>query len=278
MNSLDQLKLADWNLIITPPMSGALNMAIDEALLKSIGTNQSLPILRLYSWNPPCISLGYAQKFTDIDKNRLFERGWDVVRRTTGGRAILHTDEITYSVIGPKNEPRLTGDILSSYKRLSKALLNCLFILKAPAIALEKHNIAQADKLDPICFEIPSSYEITMDGKKIIGSAQARKKDGFLQHGTLPLVGDLSRITEVLVYKSEESRLKARNKMLTKATTLYDSLGNEVSWEYSAKAIEKAFAKELNINFIKRNISDIEMNIAIKLVDEKYGNPNWTER
>jgi lipoate-protein ligase A len=96
-------------------------MAVDEVLLDAVGKNQALPSLRLYSWEPPCLSIGYAQPFIDIDHKRLSDLGWDWVRRPTGGRAILHTDELTYSVVAPLTEPRVSGGVLERYQRLSKA-------------------------------------------------------------------------------------------------------------------------------------------------------------
>jgi len=101
--------MTTWRLINTPPARGAWNMAMDEAIMEHIGRDEVLPTLRLYAWDPPCLSLGHAQSFKDVDTARLASHGWDVVRRMTGGRAILHTDELTYSVTGPANEPRLAG-------------------------------------------------------------------------------------------------------------------------------------------------------------------------
>ena len=107
-----------WRLIESDALQGPMNMAIDEALLESVGAGRSLPVLRLYRWSPPCISIGYAQNGADVDHLTLNEHGWDWVRRPTGGRAILHTDELTYSVIAPPDEPRVAGSLLESYRRI----------------------------------------------------------------------------------------------------------------------------------------------------------------
>jgi lipoyl(octanoyl) transferase len=115
--------MTPWRLLTTPAARGAWNMALDEAVLEHIGCGASLPTLRLYAWEPACLSLGHAQPFADVDLPRLKERGWEVVRRATGGRAILHTDELTYSVIAPSDEPRVAGSVLESYNRLAQALL-----------------------------------------------------------------------------------------------------------------------------------------------------------
>src|SRR5690349_459450 len=94
-----------WRLIHTPSAHGAWNMAVDESILEHIGRADSKPTLRLYGWQPACLSLGHAQPFSDVDIDSLEGQGWEVVRRLTGGRAILHTDELTYSVTGGPEEP-----------------------------------------------------------------------------------------------------------------------------------------------------------------------------
>src|SRR5512136_792088 len=115
-----------WRLLKTPPAHGAWNMAVDEAILKGMECTWSVPTLRLYAWEPACLSLGYAQPVADVDKPRLQARGWELVRRLTGGRAVLHTDELTYSVIAPIQEPRVVGTVLESYHRLAQALMEAM--------------------------------------------------------------------------------------------------------------------------------------------------------
>ena len=164
----------NWRLLYTPPSSGAWNMAVDESILEHIHRGESLPTLRLYSWNPPCLSLGHAQSFADVDVKRLQANGWEVVRRVTGGRAILHTDELTYSVTGGADEPVLAGGVLESYNRLAQALLFAIRELGLPVEIKEHISEPATLNLNPVCFEVPSTYEITVEGKKLIGSAQSR--------------------------------------------------------------------------------------------------------
>src|SRR5512134_3886256 len=114
----------DWRLLITPPSPGAWNMAVDESILEHVGRGEARPTLRLFAWQPACLSLGQAQPHSDVDVTRLRARGWDVVRRPTGGRAILHTDELTYSVIASADEPAMAGTLLESYNRLAQGLLH----------------------------------------------------------------------------------------------------------------------------------------------------------
>ncbi|MEI6290402.1 MAG: lipoate--protein ligase family protein, partial [Chloroflexota bacterium] len=181
-----------WRVIYSQPARGAWNMAVDEAIMESAGRGDTLPTLRLYAWEPACLSLGYAQSFSDVDIPRLKERAWDVVRRVTGGRAILHIDELTYSISGPTDETRFRGTILESYYRLAQGLIRAVHALGLP-VEMEENAPPSNTPKGPVCFEVPSAYEIVIHGKKIIGSAQSRKREGILQHGTFPLHGDLSR-------------------------------------------------------------------------------------
>ncbi len=261
----------------TLPASGAWNMAVDSAILEAVGDEKTLPTLRLYSWDPPCLSLGYAQPISDVNQAGLHARKWDIVRRPTGGRAILHTDELTYAVIGPKREPRLAGGVLESYQRLSLALLKALHTLGLPVQTISKAK-SDIDREQPVCFEYPSDYEITVEGKKLIGSAQSRKKEGVLQHGTLPLWGDLTRITQVLCFSNEEKRSLAATRLLAKATTVETVLGYRISWEKAAEAFMEAFQETLNIEFIFGDLTSEEEQRAQELVNEKYAQPSWTER
>lgn len=266
-----------WRLLITPPARGAWNMALDESILEHIGRGQAAPTLRLYAWDPACLSLGYAQPFADVDVVRLEERGWEVVRRATGGRAILHTDEITYSVIAPNHEPRLAGTVLESYNRLAQALLRAVQELGLP-VELKDGKVENSSIPNPVCFEVPSTYEITVDGKKLIGSAQARKKEGVLQHGSLPLTGDLARICEALTFENELARQGASRRLLERATTVESALGREVSWEASAQAFIHAFEAQLGLSLLKGSLSESESRRTEELVKEKYDHPSWTER
>lgn len=254
-------------------------MAVDESILEHIHRGESKPTLRLYSWNPPCLSLGHAQPFKDVDVERLKSRGWDVVRRVTGGRAILHTDELTYSVTGSADEPVLAGGVLESYNRLSKALLHAVRALSLPVEVKEYESVGHASSVtNPVCFEVPSTYEITVNGKKLIGSAQARKKEGVLQHGSLPLTGDLTRICDALIFENESARNTAKDRLLARATTVETVIGVETAWETAAQAFVRGFEAELGIQFERGEMSQSEIQRTEELVKEKYAHASWTER
>jgi lipoate-protein ligase A len=268
----------NWRILYTPPSTGAWNMAVDESILEHIHRGESLPTLRLYAWDPPCLSLGHAQSFADVDMERVKAHGWEVVRRVTGGRAILHTDELTYSVTGSASEPILSGSILESYNRLAQALLFAIRELGLPVEMKEVTDHPATQNLNPVCFEVPSTYEITVNGKKLIGSAQARKREGVLQHGSLPLTGDLTRICEALVFKDESARENAAQRLLARATTVESVTSVKTDWETAAQAFVKGFEAQLGIHFQRGEMSRSESERAEELVKEKYANPKWTER
>jgi lipoyl(octanoyl) transferase len=258
-----------WRLIINPPARGARNMAVDEAILESVGSGVSLPTLRLYSWEPACLSLGYAQPLADVDIPRLNSHGWEVVRRPTGGRAVLHTDEITYSVIAPQGEPRLAGTVLEAYGRLAAALVEALHLLDLE-VDVQEHTKTGSRTSNPVCFDAPSASEITFGGKKLIGSAQARRKEGILQHGSLPLIGDLSRIVQVLTFPDEETRTRAASRLLERATTLEAALGRVVRWDEAAQAITAAFRSVLTLDLQPGELNLKESERTSQLVTAKY--------
>ena len=270
---------AQWRVVYSAPAPGAWNMALDEAFFEACLRGASPPTLRLYAWEPACLSLGYAQPFADIDLPALQQQGWELVRRPTGGRAILHTDELTYSVCGLQDEPRLAGSVLESYQVLAQALLKALQRLHIPAQAYAKPTLATgSDPKGPVCFEVPSNYEITVEGKKLIGSAQSRRKGGVLQHGSLPLYGDLRRITQALAFPEEAARQQAAQRLLERATTAEAVLGEALPWDVAAHAFESAFAETLNLTLNPGEPSPQELAHAQSLVAEKYAHPSWNER
>lgn len=265
-----------WRLISHSSKDGAWNMAVDEAILESTAQKKAPPTLRVYAWTPPCLSIGYTQNNKDVDLSALHSFGWHLVRRPTGGRAILHADELTYAVITSQDDPLVAGGVLESYRRLSAALLRTLVLLGLNARADQTYP--DAPGVSAVCFETPSNYEITAGGKKLIGSAQARRLGGMLQHGSLPLFGDLSRITQVLAFSDESQRLDATRRLLQHATTLEATLGKTIDWKTAAHTLEQAFAETFSILFEPGDLTNEEIQRANELVAQKYSNPNWTDR
>ncbi|MER3459321.1 MAG: lipoate--protein ligase family protein [Chloroflexota bacterium] len=203
-------------------------MAIDEAIVMAVGEGVAPPTVRFFAWQPPCLSLGYAQDAAEADVDRCRARGWDIVRRPTGGRAILHIDELTYSVVAPASDPRVAGGVLESYNRLSEALVAGLHHL---GLMPERAKPIYQDRgaLGAACFDGPAGYEITVGGRKLIGSAQMRRQGLVLQHGALPLEGDIARIAQALAFESEGERRALEARLRFRATTLHLALGRRVT-------------------------------------------------
>jgi lipoate-protein ligase A len=253
-------------------------MALDEAILDAAAKGVSPPTLRLYAWEPACLSLGYAQPFGDVDHHRLQASGWDLVRRSSGGRAILHSDELTYALIAPASNPHFAGGLLDSYRHFSRGLAAALSLLGLePEVHAEAEDDSERNP-SPVCFQIPGAYEITVQGKKLIGSAQVRRRGGILQHGSLPLKGDITRVCQVLAFASEGQREQAVALLQTTASTAADLLGNPPTWLHAAQAIAEGFSSSLGIEFDRGDISSEEEQRAEELVASRFANQEWLAR
>lgn len=253
-------------------------MSKDEAILEEVVARKVPPTLRLYRWHPYCLSIGHAQNISDVKIDFLKKMDWGLVRRPTGGRAILHADELTYSITAPIDDPHIQGGVIESYQQISQCLIRALDLLGIKTDSKPKLKEDKDLSKNPICFQYPSDYEITYQGKKLIGSAQARKNNGLLQHGAIPLFGDISRIVSALIYQNRKDKLEAKNKLLARATTIQDITAKIISWEELTNAIVQGFEDTFNIHFIHSSISPNELKRARILQQEKYGNKTWTFR
>ncbi|MDE0181251.1 MAG: biotin/lipoate A/B protein ligase family protein [Caldilineaceae bacterium] len=271
-----------WRLIIEEsPRSGAANMALDEAIAEAAADGAVPPSLRFYRWHLPTVSLGRHQKAADVDEAQLATRGYDLVRRTTGGRAILHTDELTYSVAGPVADPLMAGGVMDAYLRFSNALLSGLEVLGLVANKAGARTRTPRD-LSAVCFEAPSAYEITAGGLKLMGSAQSRRKGYVLQHGSLPLWGDITRLVDVLaVSPAEKERL--RHQLPRLATTLAEALevphdSESLAFQRVAAAMAEGFASALEIDLQPGTISARELRRSAELIRTRFADPAWTRQ
>ncbi len=264
-------------LLYSNPQNGATNMATDHAIMEAVGDGRVPPTLRFYAWQPACLSLGYTQRLREIDQTRLQRKGWEIVRRPTGGRAILHTDELTYSICFPQDHPLMMGDIVTSYRRLSQALQVMLENLTLNS-QTAPYQPTKGEPVSPVCFEIPSAYEITVKGKKLIGSAQVRRQKAVLQHGTLPLQGDIARICEVLPYPDENAREVAKQRVRAHATTLEDCLSRTVTWAVAAQAMAAAFSDVFGFTLEIQELTPLESLRLEQLRQEVYASAAWLEK
>jgi lipoyl(octanoyl) transferase len=201
-----------FRLLLDGPQDGAFNMAVDEAVLSSYSgaTIPLPPTLRLYSWSPPALSLGRRQPAQGAhEADYLRAEGIDLVRRPTGGRAVLHEHERTYAVIGSLLRPPFDGGVLDTYRRISAALVEALGLLGLAAEGEEPGRVGRKDPGPlgpPVCFDHVGAHEITSRGRKLIGSAQLRRRGAFLQHGSLLLRADPERLSRAIGVRADPSR------------------------------------------------------------------------
>ncbi|MBN2090357.1 lipoate--protein ligase family protein [candidate division KSB1 bacterium] len=251
-----------WYLIDSGCQDAYSNMAIDEFLARDAKLDS--PVLRFYQWQPYAISLGYNQRPEDIDFEKCRTNGIDVVRRPTGGRAVLHAEEVTYAVIIPQIATKWYQiQIKKLYEIMSGALLKSLFYLGIAATFEEKTsgNVSYAARTkDAIpCFTASAQYEILIGGKKLIGSAQRRFDSGILQHGSvltgsyhLELPGFLK-----LADSNEEQRMK--NYLRKKTTTISENLNRQVLYPEVVNAFKRGFCEQLQISLINKSLTQEEL-------------------
>ena len=236
--------------------------------MDAVAEGAAPPTLRFYQWAPPGLSLGKRQPLSGVDLAACERDGVDVVRRATGGFAILHTDELTYSVATTPNDPRAAGAILDAYRSLSQGLLAGLRRLGVPAemnpvVPGGTHNASAA------CFEVPSAYEITAGEYKLIGSAQTRPAGRVLQHGSLPLHGDIARVVAYLAFESDDEREALAAHLYQRATTLSALLDRPLTFAQAAEALGAGFAEALNLEMVPGAVTAGEARAAEAMLPQK---------
>lgn len=280
-----------WRLLISGPANGALNMAVDEAIAEAVGRGESPPTIRFYQWNPPALSLGYFQdRDREVDLDRLARLGFDCVKRPTGGRAVLHDDELTYSFIVPEAHPLFPAGVVASYQVIAAGLVRGLLRLGVPAemapapfsapgaLAASRGGRGgpHAAPASAACFDAPSWYEITAGGKKIAGSAQVRRHQAILQHGSVPLSFDATRQVAALRLRDEAVRARLAQSLAGRAASLNDFRTDKAGFLDVAHALASGWEEALGIRlFPEKGLSAAEEKKAFDLYRDKYTQEWW---
>ena len=266
--------MQNWNFINSNARSPAYNMALDELLMSWQKERDFLPTLRFYFWDVPTLTIGHFQNAKkDINFEKVKEHGVEFVRRQTGGKAVLHDNELTYSVTLPENYPNMPKDVVSAYRVLTQGLIEGY-----REIGLyPKFSIPSDEKQEKtaVCFDTPSMYEVVIDNKKIAGSAQVRKNDMILQHGSVPLSINIDMLYDMFLFKSDRLKERLKSDFVKKASGIKNFLNKELELQDLIEPFKKGFAKGLNISLTNYTLSEKEEQEVKELAKNKYESDNW---
>lgn len=253
--------MEEWRLILDPPGRGAHNMAVDLALLNSLARRSGPPVLRLYSWSPPAITIGYFQRMEEevrVDECRAM--GVEVIRRVTGGGAVFHDNEITYSVFIPLSHRLAASSIRESYGLLCAPIVDCL------------RGLGLEARFSPV-------NDVLVGGAKVSGSAQTRRNGVLLQHGTLLIGVDAASMFRVLNVAKEKSAATASGAPEHRVTSLEALLGDRARGENFAgdlgRRLALAFAGRLGCDFVESGLSVEEKRDALRIEEELFRKEEW---
>lgn len=249
-----------FRLLLTDFSDAYTNMSIDESIMIHVGQNSSPPTLRLYGWSPPAVSIGYFQGLSEeIDLDKCKEMGVDYVRRITGGGAVFHESEVTYSLAIPQVNTIIPQNVLESYKVICGGIIEGLkeFDVKAEFVPLN---------------------DIIVNGKKISGSAQTRRSRTLLQHGTILIDTDVDKMFSILKVPSEKLKDKLISHVKERVTSLSHVLQKEVEFKEVCSKMASGFASSLNLDLEKGALSETEISLAKEIKRDRYSNHDWNHR
>jgi len=250
----------EWRLLLTKFNDAFTNMAIDEAILIHRSKDKVPSTIRLYGWLPPAVSIGYFQSLEDeVNLKKCNEFGVDYIRRITGGGAVFHDKEVTYSCVVPINNPLMPTDILGSYKKICAGLVKGLSHL-----GIESSFVPLND--------------IISNNKKISGNAQTRKFHTILQHGTILIDTDVDKMFSLLKVPSEKLRDKMIKHVKERVTSINAILGREVDFDNVCNALARGFKEEFDVDLIKGELTESELKLAEKIAKERYKNREWNHK
>ena len=261
-----------WRLFIDDPTCGARNMAIDHALFEAVQSGAP-PVLRLYRWDPPCLSLGRNQP-ARYDAMQVRSAGATLVRRPTGGLAVYHDRELTYAVIAPVG---VIGRPRVAFARISRLVAGALRALDVPAeIASHRARSRPVESPEP-CFRVAAPGEVIAHGEKLVGSAQRCERQTILQHGSLLLDGDQAVLDEWLDPGNTAGGIAIRQVNQTANTSVRALTGAIPAWSALCEAVVRAFRDSFGDEVVPATLSSGEMH-RIQTLEEHYRSDAWTWR
>jgi len=248
------------------------NMAIDEAILHETIKNKKSPTIRFYGSRPAAVTIGYFQDArTEVNLEKCHRDGLDVARRISGGKAVLHYNEITYCVVAGDQEKLFPSDIPGTYKVISQCISRGLANLGIRANLAEGGRNGAGEELTSCCFAVPSKNELLVDGRKICGSAQVRRRGGFLQHGSLLLSFDPGKTASFLLPARTPEQLK---KLRETVTAVNEELVSPVDVQEICLQLKRGFTAELGVEIVSETMTSAEQILKNELM-KKYSDVNW---
>src|SRR5690625_5106646 len=266
-----------WSFLDTGHHDAATNMAIDEALLTWLSEEKIPPTIRFYGWKKPSLTIGHFQNAEKtIDFTGIKKHGCDFVRRLTGGSAVLHDDELTYSVIVSETHPKIPHSINKAYYILSQGLLEGYRLLGIEAdFAIPERELLR--ERSAVCFEKPAIYEMIVDGKKISGNAQTRKNGVLLQHGSIPMSFDADMLFDLFKFSSDRVRERQRKAFVKKAISINEITNKKHTYSNLTEAFLTGFKESLNIETKSLELTNKQWQYIDFLAETKYRTKEWNE-
>jgi len=249
-----------WRLLLTGFHSAAENMAIDRAILVANSKKMVPPTVRFYGWAPSAISIGYFQQLQgEVDIDACENHGVDYVRRITGGGAVFHENELTYSIVVSEDHPKISKNILESYGTICGAVINGLSHL-----------------------DIQSSYapinDIIVHGKKISGNAQTRKYQTVLQHGTILTDVDVEKMFSLLKVPNEKIKDKMISNVKERVTSIKHQKKEMITFDEVASAMKKGFEEAFDVTLEQGALIKEEEELTAEFISTCFGTKQWNQK
>jgi lipoyl(octanoyl) transferase len=272
------MEMTTWRFLPYQAYSAAENMAIDQAVMELVSEKKVPPTLRFYGWRVPTLSIGYFQKAKkEVNLSYIKEKNLGFVRRMTGGRAVLHDKELTYSVIVPEEDPIMPKTVSESYRVISQGLLEGFKALGLDAYLSDPQK-TKKEHMSAACFDSPSDYELVIDGKKVAGSAQTRQHGVVLQHGSILMDFDEDLLFTLLVFPSERVRQRLKEQFLQKAVAINRILSYPVSLDEVIQAFYEGFQKGIGVELQPGELTPEEKERVQARIRERYDSDDWNLR
>lgn len=266
-----------WGILDSGFHDAAINMALDEMLLVWHSEGKIPPTIRFYGWSSPSLSVGHFQQVDGvINFNAMEQHNCQFVRRMTGGSAVLHDDELTYSIVVSEEHPKIPESVVEAYYVLSHGLLEGYKQLGIQAdYAIPKEKQSKKDQT-AVCFEKTAYYEMIVDGKKISGNAQTRKKGVLLQHGSIPMSIDENMLFDLFIYPSEEKRQQKQNSFKDKVITINQITNRKHTYEELKQAFISGFQSGLKVTLEPVKLTEEQWEEVRQLASSKYEQENYS--